>query len=225
MAASELPTEAIATATAQPELTPELAAVAQPTDEVIYVEMAADSAALPAGPQAEAVAQALAASEAAVVADAQPATIVAQEVTAVATPATPIVEEATSLPAIAALDVQSVAAPVLEPEAVTASVIAVSAAEFDSLDQIMAQSEAVPMAEMVAVAVIPVASDLVATAPQAASAELFPDLTAAAPSVSRTSSSAGRLVLIALVVLVLLAAGVIAFLMFSGTNPLAHFGH
>jgi len=284
-ATSELPTEAITMATAQPEPAPELVTVAQPADEVLHVELASASVAPQAGPQAEVASQALAAGESAVVADAQPATIMAQELTAVATPAMPIVEEAARLPSVAALDGQSAApiletvtvaevsdletgataaspilttenasveraemltAPVIGLEALTATEAATPAIALTSSDQVIAQAEALPVAEMVAVQVEPAHSGLSVMAEHAiaeelipvvgpaaavtpathtvASAELFPDLAAPAPSAARTTSSAGRFVPIALIVLLLLAAGVIAFLMLSGTNPLAHFG-
>jgi hypothetical protein len=276
IASPNLPAEAVTTATAQPEVAP----VAQPADEVLHVELAAASAAPRGEPQADAVAQALAASESPLVADAQPAAIVAQELTAATTPATPLVEEVPSLPTLTALDVQPEVSPTretttaaevgdletgtapaehaemlatpvigLEALAVTETATpAIALASTDQVsdqvsDQVIAQAEVLPVAEVVAAVavepassgqvvaaegvfaqVIPVASDVVSSTPQAASAELFPDLAAPAPSAAQPSGSAGRFALIALIVLLLLAAGLIAFLMASGTNPLARFG-
>jgi hypothetical protein len=102
-----------------------------------------------------------------------------------------------------------------------------------SVERLVAESDAAPVAEVIAIATEPVASDepvvvqrvVEEVIPVSASAAAMADPVVAPTAETATNaSSSARFVLIALVVLVLLIAGAVAWVMLSGTNLLTALG-
>jgi hypothetical protein len=139
---------------------------------------------------------------------------------------------------------------VADVETLSVSAAAAPLASEEIAAQLLPESAAAPVAEIMGVEVeqaadgqpilaqsfvaelipevVPVATSEVIAAPQAISADVVPVVSSAAaapdPSASRTSSSTVRFLLIALAVLLLLAAVVVAVMMLNGVDPLAQFG-